>query len=415
MSKSIIYNEIKTKLETDLTGLKHFDLWNNQIDNLDDETAFNFPALFLEWSELTFTDLSSGIQEIEGIITIYIVQKKLKLKGTKLDEMLDFVDSVANVLNGFNTDAITNPLKRIAERQDIEHDMLIVWEQDYALKGCDATSSKYNDGVDIPADTLSLDMPTIEEGDGLALVIQNDLIRTAKDFIEPVPPAGYQPTTDTDLVMWFDSSGLVANASNSYGDVDASNRVSRWNNLKGLANTDLLQAVTTAQPLLDAEGVKGDGVNDFLASVGLPTMNESQFTFVTAVEIITGSEDRIGFQGTAPDFVITSISPSVTSMLSRDSVTRVLTEGTAKTLNTTSIDFFHFDSAWDIVSNGNNSLSGSLTNDQFPNLNFFQLGKITGGTTTFRKFLVKEIFVFDKRITDSQKLSDINDYLLNKW
>jgi hypothetical protein len=176
MSKKIIYNEIKDQVLANST-VKTFRLWNNQIDNLDQENAFHFPAVFLEFSDLAFVNMSAGIQQIDGVITLHIAQEELRSEN---DLNLDFVDSIALALNGFQTETIQNPLKRIAERQDTDHDQLIIWEQDFQLRACDSTSSKYNDAETIPEDTVEIEIP-VDDPDGLQLIISNDVIRTAKD------------------------------------------------------------------------------------------------------------------------------------------------------------------------------------------------------------------------------------------
>lgn len=178
MSKKLILNDIKTKLLAD-TGTKHVDLWNNQIENITNETAFHFPACFVEFVDLEYYNEQSGIQEIRGSVTIHIAQKVIKQKGSKMDAALDFIDSIAAALNGYQTDTIKVPLIRKSEEQDSNHDMLIVWMQTYELKARDLTSSKYNDAAQIPEDTLSLDLDAVPEG--IDLIISNDVIRTAKD------------------------------------------------------------------------------------------------------------------------------------------------------------------------------------------------------------------------------------------
>lgn len=205
MSKKIIYNEIRTQV-LDNSTVKHFKLWNSQIDKLDDENAFNFPAVFLEFSDMTFVNRAAGIQEIEGVVTLYIVQEELRREN---NDNLDFIDTIALALNGFQTDTILSPLKRIAERQDSDHDQLIVWEQDYNITALDCTSSKYNDAIMIPEDTVELELPVVEDGDGISLIIQNDNIRTAKDFIDPVDP----PVPDTFEMLFDGNNEYISHAS----------------------------------------------------------------------------------------------------------------------------------------------------------------------------------------------------------
>jgi hypothetical protein len=168
MSKKIVYNEIKARVISKVPAIKTFRLWNNQVSNENVENAFNYPAVFLFFSDLEYLNEHSALQTIVGTIKLYIVQEEYK---TENEENLDFIDSIANALNGYQTDTIVAPLIRVTELQDTDHNNLIVWEQDYQFKANDTTSSKYNDAIEIDAGVVEPDLT-------LTFDIDNDNLKT---------------------------------------------------------------------------------------------------------------------------------------------------------------------------------------------------------------------------------------------
>lgn len=168
MSKKIVYQEIKAKVLLGVPAVKTFRLWNNQVSNDNVENAFNYPAIFLEFQGLEYLNENSRLQTITGTIKLHIVQEEYK---TENEDNLDFVDSVAAALNGYQTDTITKSLIRVSELQDVDHNNLIIWEQDYYFKANDTTSSKYNGAIEIDGGVVE---PVITA----TLDIDNDIIRT---------------------------------------------------------------------------------------------------------------------------------------------------------------------------------------------------------------------------------------------
>jgi len=420
MSKSIVFNEIKDQIAAEAPEFRKFGLWNNQFDNIDDENAFHFPAVFLEFSDLEFVNRSAGIQEMQGLITFHIGQEELDDKSIAI---LDLVDVVAKALNGFMTDTILVPLLRVNERQDPDHDQLIVWEMDFQLKAQDCTSSKYNDAVTIPGNTIDLDMPVVEEGDGISLFIKNDIIRTSNNFVED-PPVGYDPLEDTQLPMLYEFDGMVIGMDNAFGIVDGFGFASNFKNLKGTAAFDLTSTVTVFQPFLDSGSLQFDPTNDFMQTADLPASIKAggDFTFAVIGEVIDGSmpTNQVVFQGGNAEYAFTvhSTIDEKTILSARDGgTTDALTENTPKVAGSTFIDIINYRALWDIDSNGNTDLSGVSPKTKTPSFTKLRLGLLVGagGATTFRESRIKSIMVWDSIVDDAEKLADIKTYLLGRW
>ena len=173
MSVSLLYNAIKTKLETDVPELKHVRLFNNQFDNDNIESAFDYPVAFIEFSSMQYNDDSQGLQKAQIDVTIHIGFKSFEDENTSF---WNITNKVFGVLNGYAVNdgngTTFEPLKRISEIQDIDHDNVFVWQQIYQTEILDVCAFIYGDKQKTTATTiqiirdLDVDNPVIRTGDG---------------------------------------------------------------------------------------------------------------------------------------------------------------------------------------------------------------------------------------------------------
>jgi len=80
--KKQLYLDIKNRLKTitDSTGnqlFQHFDLWNRQVEFIEQETPFTCPAVFVEFMPHTWRTLGNRVQDAESFgtltsITLYL-------------------------------------------------------------------------------------------------------------------------------------------------------------------------------------------------------------------------------------------------------------------------------------------------------------------------------------------------------
>ena len=64
------------KAYTDAGGnqvFKHFDLWNEQVDFIEDETPFEMPAVFIEFQTINWSDTMQNIQRGQTPIRLHVV------------------------------------------------------------------------------------------------------------------------------------------------------------------------------------------------------------------------------------------------------------------------------------------------------------------------------------------------------
>lgn len=108
-----LYLDIKSRLrevlKADGTPLfHHFDLWNRQVEFVEQETPFNCPAVFVEFSPLQWRTLGNRVQVAELTVRLHIVTEwyagtafNSPTESQSLD-FLDISDRVAYSLQGFS-------------------------------------------------------------------------------------------------------------------------------------------------------------------------------------------------------------------------------------------------------------------------------------------------------------------------
>lgn len=71
-----IQNKLSAIIGTDgLPVFKHFDLWNQNTKFIEEETPFQFPAIFIEFFPFTWQQRGLGLQQAEINIKIHVVTK----------------------------------------------------------------------------------------------------------------------------------------------------------------------------------------------------------------------------------------------------------------------------------------------------------------------------------------------------
>ena len=95
--------------------IEHFDLWNNNVEFIEQETAFNCPAVFIEPAPINWKNLSMQAQEADVIIRLHIVTRweNISADGSASQEqaleLFDLLDSIIKALTGLQM-KITNCL-----------------------------------------------------------------------------------------------------------------------------------------------------------------------------------------------------------------------------------------------------------------------------------------------------------------
>lgn len=74
MVRSELYQAIKLKLEQDVPEVKHIDLWNHNVEFLEQEDAWARPAVFVEFGAIGWEPFAGGKhQRGKGVVRIHLV------------------------------------------------------------------------------------------------------------------------------------------------------------------------------------------------------------------------------------------------------------------------------------------------------------------------------------------------------
>ncbi len=82
-------------------AIKHFDLWNNQLETIEDECPFNLPAVFIEFAPIQWRHNLQGVREAEVTVNLHILVRELaptKDGGQYEDQAFAFLD-LPNAVN----------------------------------------------------------------------------------------------------------------------------------------------------------------------------------------------------------------------------------------------------------------------------------------------------------------------------
>lgn len=134
MSKLTLYNSLKNDL-TAITGIKHVALWNNQVERENEEIAFLYPAIFIEFMPSNYRDKGKLAisQEYDMVVRLHVCFESYLDEDTSILTLLENVwQTVHNKQYG-----TFGKLLRRNEEQNFDHPNVQIYIQDYATLGND--------------------------------------------------------------------------------------------------------------------------------------------------------------------------------------------------------------------------------------------------------------------------------------
>lgn len=158
-----IFTGLKARIET-AQSIKHVGLYNSQFTNEAIEKPFKYPAVFIEFSDISFRSENQGIKKIDLTTTLHVGIRQLVEDVV----LFDIVDEVSKVVDRWEMDN-TTPFLKIQEFHDTDHDNVLVWRISFVCTVTDENSSRFND--------LTTTTPTLLEINR-SLDIDNLIIRS---------------------------------------------------------------------------------------------------------------------------------------------------------------------------------------------------------------------------------------------
>ena len=118
-----LYLDIKERLKTvtneDETKLfQHFDLWNQQVEFIEQETPFDCPAVFVEFGQMNWQTFGNRVQGCDLTVRLHIVTEwhagTADYSPTEQQalEFLDIIDRMVYVLQNFSTEYMNGWMRK---------------------------------------------------------------------------------------------------------------------------------------------------------------------------------------------------------------------------------------------------------------------------------------------------------------
>lgn len=110
--------------------IEHFDLWNNNVEFIEQETAFNCPAVFIEFAPISWKNVSMQVQEADVIIRLHVVTRweNISADGSASQaqalELFDLLVSIKEALTGLRGIGFSG-FKRIASDTNHNHEEIV--------------------------------------------------------------------------------------------------------------------------------------------------------------------------------------------------------------------------------------------------------------------------------------------------
>lgn len=155
--KKQLYLAIKNRLKN-IPGadgeplFKHFDLWNQQVEFIEQETPFQTPAIFVEFQPLQWRTLGNRVQDADLTTRLHIVTEWNALTADYAPEeeealeYLEIVDSVVTAMHEF-TAPNTNTWMRTQTIPNHNHERYVDSVEEYICKVVDNSANTPMTGV----------------------------------------------------------------------------------------------------------------------------------------------------------------------------------------------------------------------------------------------------------------------------
>lgn len=143
-AKLEMFNDIVTEINK-ISDIETVRLWNNQFDNETTDRAFNFPAVFVEFSEIPWTTSNlkpsrlgsqgdtTKEQKGEGaLIILHIGFSRLEDETISFPIIDPTIDKVFFAIQGLKRKERYTSLLRVSETQDTDHERVIDWQMGFS-------------------------------------------------------------------------------------------------------------------------------------------------------------------------------------------------------------------------------------------------------------------------------------------
>lgn len=105
-------------------AIKHFGLWNRQVEFIEQEGHFPLPAIFIEFGKITWRHQQGGLQDADLTVGLHVLTEALPERYDGAEYHLDLLDKVNRCLHGF-TGEYWGSFKRSASIPCHDHEEIL--------------------------------------------------------------------------------------------------------------------------------------------------------------------------------------------------------------------------------------------------------------------------------------------------
>lgn len=141
------------------TQIKTIDLFNNQylVENPKKDHPVNYPAVYIEFSQTSWEDMTNGLRQGSSTIRLHIVLESFKdtanihkQTGPMQSAILahyQLANDIASKLSGFTPCTGLTALSKTEEQTDTNHDQVLAEVISYTYTHLDISSSALKDQI----------------------------------------------------------------------------------------------------------------------------------------------------------------------------------------------------------------------------------------------------------------------------
>ena len=126
-----IVDKLKTIVDTeDVPIIKHFDLWNMNVEYIDQETVWDMPAVFIEFAPIQWKEAGNGAQQANISIVLHIATQYVGASANGEQSQSDaleyfkLLDKIHKALYGLRGENFM-ALKRVSSQTNHNHAEII--------------------------------------------------------------------------------------------------------------------------------------------------------------------------------------------------------------------------------------------------------------------------------------------------
>jgi hypothetical protein len=149
-----LYLLLKAYLETSVPTLKHVRLWNNQLEYMEAgiQVPFAFPAIFIEFQNVEYTDLQNFQQQAEMDLILHICNEVWNTSNQ--EEQLDIFDLKDEIFASMSQIKLGKggSVTRVREFPDNEHTNVYHLQQHWRVTYAETSANRATEIISVLLD-----------------------------------------------------------------------------------------------------------------------------------------------------------------------------------------------------------------------------------------------------------------------